>query len=387
MGSLVKIGSHFYAMWRYEGKQFKQVLRDENGAACTTEREAEAAKQKLMRLFVKKDKVETLQNIQNRIASTQGEVDSLTPALSLVAAWTAFASPTSGRKPCEKSTLGSYEYTWTQFQDWLETEHPDVKTLRGVTVEIAKGYLDSQLARGVSPTTYNNHLALLRYIFKTLRKPARLTENVWMEFPRMETNKESRRELTIDELKLVCSKAKGEMKTLFAIGLYTGLRLGDACTLRWGEVDLNRNLIRRIPNKIRRKKGARGLLQIPIHPVLHDLLQRLPGDKISGFVLPETANRYLGKCRSRVTDLIQAHFEDCGIETLRERENGIRSIVNVGYHSLRHSFITLCALSGTPLAVLQSLVGHSSPKMTEIYSHSNRLAEQNAVAALPAIEI
>ncbi len=53
----------------------------------------------------------------------------------------------------------------------------------------------------------------------------------------------SHRELTIEELRQVCSAATGELRTLFAIGLYSGLRLADAVTLQWGEVELIRRLI------------------------------------------------------------------------------------------------------------------------------------------------
>jgi integrase len=60
-------------------------------------------------------------------------------------------------------------------------------------------------------------------------------------------------------------------------------------------------------------------------------------------------------------------------------------VVDVGFHSLRHSFISMCAMNNVPLSVVQSLVGHSSPLMTQHYSHSNRLAEQQAIAALPAV--
>jgi integrase len=191
--------------------------------------------------------------------------------------------------------------------------------------------------------------------------------------------------LTIDELTLVCGKATGEMKTMFCIGLYTGLRLGDCATLKWGEVDLKRGLIRRIPNKIRRKKGASGLVQISIHPVLHDALSAITGSKTEGYVLPETSAKYLAGQRPQLTNHIQEHFESCGISTKRERENGVRRVVEVGFHSLRHTFVSMCAMNNVPLSVVQSIVGHSSPLMTGAYSHSNRLAEQQAVAALPAI--
>ena len=387
-GSLVKRGSNYYAMWRCgvdgKPKQFCQVLRNEDGAPCTTQREAEAAKAKLMRLFVKGDEQETLRNIQARIETRTNEIADLTPATLIAEAWQAFASPTSGRKPCEASTLDTYENIWAQFQKWIESEHPNVKTLRAVTYEIAKEHLDSLITRGLSNGTFNVHLSLLRYVFKTLKRAARLKENVWTEFRRLQTQCESRRELTIDELTKVCTAAKGEMRTLFCIGMYSGLRLGDCATLKWNEVDLKRDLIRRIPNKIRRKKGANGLKQISIHPVLRGVLESLPDSKTEGYVLPESADSYLSN-RSLLVGKIQRHFEHCGIETTKERDNGVRRAVTAGYHSLRHSFVSIHALNNVPLTVVQSLVGHASIGMTEHYSHSNLAAEQAAIAAMPAI--
>lgn len=37
------------------------------------------------------------------------------------------------------------------------------------------------------------------------------------------------------------------------------------------------------------------------------------------------------------------------------------------------------------MAVVQSIVGHSSPAMTAVYQHTSELAAKNAVAMLPAI--
>lgn len=388
-GALILRGSRYYCYWRVNGEMIGRALRDENGAPITTKPEAEKAKARLMEVVAKENKVKALRSIASEIDATQNEIDRLkdeqNPPLPLAATWTAFISPTSGRKPVEKSTLTAYENIWTQFHNWLESAHPAVKTLRDVTRDIAKAYLDSIIGRGVTGRTANNHLATLRYIFKILADEAKITENPWSKFPQQQTAREGRRELTIDELTLVCSKATGEMKTLFCIGLYTGLRLGDCATLKWGEVDLKRGLIRRIPNKIRRKKGVNGLVQISIHPVLHDTLSAIPGSKTEGYVLPETAAKYLAGQRSQMVNHLQEHFEACGINTKRDRENGLRRVVEVGFHSLRHTFVSMCAMNNVPLSVVQSLVGHSSPLMTNFYSHSNRLAEQQAVAALPSI--
>ena len=52
---------------------------------------------------------------------------------------------------------------------------------------------------------------------------------------------------------------------------------------------------------------------------------------------------------------------------------------------MRHTFVSLSANAGTPLAVVQSIVGHSNPAMTRHYFHESAEALQSAVAALPDV--
>src|ERR1035437_2271558 len=154
-GSLVVRGHNFYAFWRVkdpDGKKTKAICkapRDENGQPMTDKEKAAIAKARLMANvgLVVGNEVDTLRSIQRAIGDKQNEIDRLNdeknPPMPLARVWTAFASPTSGRKPVEKSSLKAYENIWTQFQTGLDPVPPAVKTLRDVKRDIAKGYLDS----------------------------------------------------------------------------------------------------------------------------------------------------------------------------------------------------------------------------------------------------
>ena len=88
-----------------------------------------------------------------------------------------------------------------------------------------------------------------------------------------------------------------------------------------------------------------------------------------------------------VTDMVQRHFKACGI-TLHKPGTGTggkRAVVEVGFHSLRHTFVSLCRESNAPLAVVECIVGHSSPAMTRHYTHVGELAAGRAVALLPSV--
>jgi len=390
-GSLVLRGKNFYAFWRVkdstgERKAVCKALRDEHGAAITTRPEAEKAKAALMEIVHKKKQVETLRSIAHVIDDTQADIkrlhDEEHPPLSLAQAWAAFLQSTE-RRDCSKASLNQYEYKWGNFLEWMKREHSEAKYLNDVTPAIAESFLQSLNHGRTSSGTFNFMLFVLRYVFRTLKDEARLTDNVWMKARQKTRIAFSRRMLTIDELKRVCGTATGELKTLFAIGLYTGLRLGDASTLKWGEVDLRRNQIRRIPNKVARRHPVP--IVIPIHPVLSEMLATIPADGRGVYVLPKTASTYLSPSESSVSKSIQQHFKANGIETLAKRENGSCPVVEVGFHSLRHTFVSLCREANVPLSVVESLVGHSNPAMTQHYSHVSELAASNAVNLLPAV--
>ena len=61
-------------------------------------------------------------------------------------------------------------------------------------------------------------------------------------------------------------------------------------------------------------------------------------------------------------------------------------MVEVGFHSLRHSFVPLCAANRVPQVAVMELVGHGSPAMNRLYSHAGDEQKIKAIAALPAID-
>jgi integrase len=108
---------------------------------------------------------------------------------------------------------------------------------------------------------------------------------------------------------------------------------------------------------------------------------------MSGYVLPDCAVEYRRE-RSRISKVVQAHIAACGIST-QDKTPGRAprkvTAVSVGFHSLRHSFVSLCAANRVPQVAIMDMVGHGSPAMTRLYSHAGEDQKRQAVDALPAL--
>ena len=254
-GYLFKRGDNFYVTWEIEGKRFKQALRDEQGQPITTRRDAEAARDRVMAPFATADKAEALQTIVGQLGGVKAELaaydEKQNPPLLLAHAWAKYMQ--SPKRPdTGPDTLAVYEGQFGQFVAWMKEHHPEVAELRGVTDDIADEYASFLNGDGMklAPGTINKHLNVLTLVSRVLFKAAKLTVNPWADIERkkLKGKVNHRRELTVELLRKLCQSATGEMKVLFASGIFTGLRLRDCASLRWDEVDLRRNYISRVPN-------------------------------------------------------------------------------------------------------------------------------------------
>ena len=280
------------------------------------------------------------------------------------------------------TTLSGYFAVWGQLKTWLGTNRPAYAFLGQITTHDAGAYSKHLWKSNVTVRTYNLHMSFLSRFWRDLKGIASV-ENIWKEIPKQIKNTVSHDALTRDQLTKVIQSATGEMKGMFLVGLLSSLRLKDVVFLDQSKFIEAEGILKLKPFKTKRLDK---IVQIPVHPQLLPLLRK-PGT--DGKYFPETAKAYAHD-PSAVSKSIQAHLEKCGIKTteaITEGSRRKREAVKIGFHSLRFSFVSICARAGTPQHVLSELVGHSSPSMTLHYSRTNGDDRSKAVAHMPTIEV
>lgn len=375
-GCLIKRGNIYTARWVKDGKVYVRSTEESD--------KKEAAKKlaEFLEPFAFKNDADKLAAISKKIDTAEVRADDLFPALTLTSAFKAYVD-SPNRPDSGPRTMADYECQFNKFIKWVEENHPGVKEMRHITKDIAFQFA-GHLGTTLTPNSFNKYVALLRRVWKVLEdhKDARLKLNPWEKIEPKTLTTHSRRELTVKELTSLIEASSGEMRLLLAFGIYCGFRLGDAALIQHSNCDMDRRLITITPQKTERKNKT---VKIYIHNTLFNLLNEIPKSKRKGYVMPGIAARYQSSFGLLARDITKL-FNSVGIETTVESAKGLtRRRAECGYHSLRHCFVSLCASGGVSQSVVQSLVGHGSPAMTQHYTHIDAATTQRAIATLPSI--
>lgn len=357
-------GKPWLAKWVYKGQTYYKSTGE------TDKKQALKELERLTRPYRDEREEDVIRNLQNRLIQLQESKSK--SSLLTEDIWSEFAKKLKN-DDVGKGTERIYETAVKMMSDWMK---PRAKHAADITSKLTEEYLE-QLGNSVGAATYNIRLVLFKRIWRALSSEFQLQAEVWESFKKKKAGKGSRRTLSSKELaKIIASAETHDMKLLLHIGIYTGLRLGDCAMLKWSDIDFEKNIMRVLPIKTRKHMDAP--IEIPMHSVLASALKTAAHD--SEYVSRANADSYMaGKLSGDVVNL----FKSCGIETSK-KVNGKTKLI-CGFHSLRHTFVSMAINSGMSPLLVQKIVGHSAVNMTEHYFHENMDKMAEGISAMPDV--
>lgn len=222
-----------------------------------------------------------------------------------------------------------------------------LRDLLSKTLEIAKswGWLQDNVARGV-------------------------------KLPPMERVRKAR-VLAVAEIAKLWEALAEPVRTMFILGLGLGLRIGELLPLRIEDLDLSAGWL------YIRRDYYRGHVQTP-KTARSERRFKLPD------LLVNVLRQYL-EIRKGQSDLL---FPNCAGSFFDDRNLMRREIEPVcdrlkmarfSWHALRHTFSTIAENNRVPISVVQSLLGHTSPSTTMLYTHAQDDAKQSALETVSGV--
>ena len=221
------------------------------------------------------------------------------------------------------------------------------KTIKDITI-IIKG----SIKKGINEDK-------IKHIELTFNYPKDNKENKLYVLTKREQNK-----ITSYVLENINSRNIGLL-----ISLYSGIRIGELCALRWEDIDFKKNCvtinktIQRVYIKDKNKNISKVIIttpktknanrEIPINKDFLEILKKVKSDKehyiLTGnekYIEPRTYRKYFNKV---LDELKIKHFN---------------------FHSLRHTFATNCISLGVDYKTVSELLGHANVNITlNLYVH------------------
>jgi integrase/recombinase XerD len=203
--------------------------------------------------------------------------------------------------------------------------------------------------RGLAARTVNLHSAALSFMYERvlgITTPPSLPV-------RMKTGKELPRVYEQDDLAAIIGGEKNlKHRIMLMLAYGSGLRLGEIRNLRWDDVELTGGVV-----WVRKGKGSKDrmvMLDESVAGLLERHRRECDPSKPWVFISAQTGERLTTRTIGKV---FENACERAGVKRLG------------GIHTLRHSFATHLLELGTDLRYIQELMGHSSIRTTEAYTH------------------
>ena len=258
--------------------------------------------------------------------------------------------------------------------------------LSELTPIIIHDFVEELEAAGLASCTVKGVYRLLAAAMRFAQEEGQIAQNPCRKIKIQGVQISEQRVLSRREQDRIRTLPEAQKELSALLGLYTGMRLGEVCALRWSDIDWEKRTItvRRTAQRVARMKpedGGRTMLMVSspksvrsqrILPVPAFLLERLQE------WMADAASEYVFGVSNRAADprTLQRRFQ---------RMMNRLGIVGAHFHTLRHSFATRLLELGVDVKTVSVLLGHSSAKTTlDFYAHSMLDQQRSAMELLAA---
>jgi site-specific recombinase XerD len=206
----------------------------------------------------------------------------------------------------------------------------------------------------VSNWTARRHHIVLASVFESARRWGYITSNPCRQVARAKMVEVYPVFFSEDELKKIYNTIEDpDFRDLVLCAFATGMRLGEIVSLRWSQIDLDKKLINVESTEGFTTKSKKCRV-IPMNKMVIKLFQRQIKKRACEYVFHLDGKKYL---EDHVSKVFKKYVLKSGVNP------------KLHFHSLRHGFCSVLVQRGVSLYEVQKLAGHSSPSVTQIYSH------------------
>lgn len=249
-------------------------------------------------------------------------------------------------------SIASYRYE-------LERLYNDVGVpFKSITVDHIRGYIASELERGISKITIKNREQKYAPFFKWLKNEEMIDRNPMLNIQTIKANPDIKKPFSGEEVQVIKESAANEMElALIYFLLATGCRKGEIAVLNRSDIDYKKLRF------IVRGKG--------------DKQRELYIDEVTAMMLQRYLKTRNDDDPALFVSRYRTRFTDAGLTAMMIRMSE-RTGIHVHMHRFRHTFAQMCLDRGMSIEEVSLLLGHSRLDTTKIYAKANQRDTENS---------
>ena len=223
------------------------------------------------------------------------------------------------------------------------------KPIGEITNEDVIVYNNEYILKNKLSSSYQNQIVnAIKLFFQTIRDTKMIVDKIH----RPKRSKVLPNVLSKEEIKLILNAHSNiKHKMMLSLIYSCGLRRSELINLKPQDIDSNRNIV-----LLKNAKGKKDRIT-PLSPIILEMLRNY-------------YNGYKPKTWLFEGQIIGEQYSEQSLQSvLKQALQKVGITKPVTLHWLRHSYATHLLESGTDLRYIQELLGHSSSKTTEIYTH------------------
>lgn len=274
------------------------------------------------------------------------------------------------QKKLNDKTLKAYRIDLKQFFDYAKTAHVDV------TRNIITGYI-THLHRSFKPKSVKRKLASIKAYYNWLEAEETIEKNPFTRLSlKFQEPQLLPRTVPLNVIEAILTAAYLELRrtstpsnrilievAVLELLFATGIRVSELCTIKVKDLDFENGILR-----VYGKGSKERNITIAHKDVLHIIKRYLETtDENEGFLFVNRIGKRLSEQSVRL--ILNKYVQKCKIKE------------HITPHMLRHSFATLLLEEDVDIRYIQQILGHSSIRTTQIYTHVST-KKQNDILSL-----
>jgi integrase len=260
--------------------------------------------------------------------------------------------------------------------------------IKHIDVRDAQKFRKDLIANGKRNKSINMDCKAVSTAFNHADRMGMIDRNPFVGLDKLDEDLSVKKPFTHKQVEKILSLCEGEWKGLCLVAYYTGMRISDITSLKWGNLKLDDEVPHLKFTEIKKQNKHKREIIIPLSKLLLEYFVSLKNGKAKEFIFSDLSKHSTGGNKG-LSQSFKRILKKAGIvKTLYEKQkkgSAARNVSPYGFHSFRHTFKTELANCGVNSDIRDVLSGHAKSSVAEAYVHRDISLLKDAVDKLKVV--